>query len=95
MEPDAETTGSYYKLFGDRERPPVFRGLAMRGTGFLRLRYGRASYLFRHSAEGAPELMGRMVEKFRKMGDKYIAAYLPAERFSAEEKAVLEGLLEH
>lgn len=81
------------KLFCDWERPPLFRTLAARGQGFLRVRQGKYAYLVRYSAEGVPELMGRMVEKFRKMGDKYAAAYLPVKYFSAREKTKLEALL--
>lgn len=82
-----------YKLFCDWERPPLFHTLARHGQGFLRVRWGRHSYLVRHTEEGMPELVGRMVEKFRKVGDKYAAAYLPAEYFSARERAALEVLL--
>ena len=82
-----------YKLFRDWERPPLFREVAERGQGFSRLRRGHSSYLIRYTEEGTPHLMGRMVEKFRKVGNLYVAAYLPAEYFSASEKAALEESL--
>ena len=37
--------------------------------------------------------MGHMVEKFRKEGDTYVAAYLPAKYFSAKERAALEKII--